>query len=278
MAASSPERHKDFPDAWSAALILGLLVGIEILIAAGLWDAGARFGRGDPKYMGVITVFGCGIVFSLLLSYKNLTYSQLFHPSSRPVHETVRPLVMPLLLMTAGSVILATEVNNLLVYLFPMSQSELEMFIEMVSGGVVSVITLCIIAPFVEEMLFRGLFLRSFLWNYSSAKAIALTSLLFGAAHLNVYQFVVASILGLISGWLYLATRSLWPCIFEHAIYNSGVMLYYFQSGQEPRTTAASIPVHNPFVLLLAVASFAFGLYWIYLVLERRHSDVSSQP
>ena len=135
-----------------------------------------------------------------------------------------------------------------------------------------SAITLCVIAPFVEEMLFRGLFLRSFLWSHSPARAIVLTSLLFGAAHLNVYQFVVASTLGLVSGWLYWATRSLWPCIFEHAIYNSGVMLYYFQSGQEPRTTATSIPVHSPFVLLLAVGSFAFGLYWIYFVVRAHRS------
>src|SRR5947207_2030568 len=83
-----------------------------------------------------------------------------------------------------------------------MSQSELEMFIEMVSGGAISVITLCVIAPFVEEMLFRGLFLRGFLFNYSPARSIVLASLLFGLAHLNVYQFVVASILGLLSGWL----------------------------------------------------------------------------
>lgn len=276
MALSNPERHKDFPDIWSAALILGLLLGIEILIAAGFRDAGVRFGRGDPEYMGLITVFACGIVFSLLLSYKNLSYSQLFHPSSRSVNDTVRPLVIPLFLMTAGSVVLATEINNVLVYLFPMSQSELDMFVEMLSGGVVSAITLCVIAPFVEEMLFRGLFLRGFLWNYSPGKAIVLTSLLFGAAHLNVYQFVVASILGLVSGLLYLATRSLWPCILEHAIYNGGVMLYYFQSGQEPRATATSIPVHNPFVLLLAVASFAFGLYWIYLVVARTHREVAS--
>ena len=266
MFETQAERHKDFPDIWSAALILAMLVGVEVLIAAGFRDAGVRFGRGDPKYMGIITVFACALVFSLLLSYKNLSYSQLFHASPRSINETMRPLVIPLFLTTAGSVVLATEVNNLLVHLFPMSQSELDMFVAMVSGGVVSAITLCVIAPFVEEMLFRGLFLRSFLWNYSPAKAIALSSLLFGAAHLNVYQFVIASTLGLLSGWLYLMTRSLWPCIFEHAIYNSGVMLYYFQSSQEPKATAVPIPVHNPLLLLLALTSFALGLYWIYLV------------
>jgi len=264
------ERHKDFPDVWQALLILALLLGIEILIGAGFRDAGARFGRGDPKYIGIITVFACGIIFSLLLSYKNLSYSELFHPSSKSVQDVLGPLVLPLLLTTAGSVILATEINNALVYIFPMSQSELDMFIEMVSGGVVSAITLCVIAPFIEEMLFRGLFLRSFLSNYSTVRAVTLTSVLFGLAHMNIYQFVIASILGLLSGWLYVVTRSLWPSIFEHAIYNSGVMLYYFQSDHDLQTSAAtSIPAHNPLVLLTALAAFALGLYWVYQVVGR---------
>ena len=98
MRGDNSERHRDFPDVWSAILILALLIGIEILIAAGFRDAGARFGRGDPKYMGIITVFACGIVFSLLLSYKNLGYGELFHASSRSVNETMRPLVMRLAL------------------------------------------------------------------------------------------------------------------------------------------------------------------------------------
>ena len=272
MVGANKERHKDFPDVWHALLILALLIGIEILISAGFRDAGVRFGRGDPKYMGLITVFGCGIVFSLVLSYKSLTYAQLFHPSLYPVTATIKPLLLPLLLTTAGSVILATEVNNILVHTFPMSQSELEMFIEMVSGGAISVITLCVIAPFVEEMLFRGLFLRGFLFNYSPARSIVLASLLFGLAHLNVYQFVVASILGLLSGWLYVATRSLWPAILEHAIYNAGVMLYYAQSDQDLMAAPmSSIPVHSPAILVAAVAAFGAGLYWVYRVTGRYH-------
>jgi len=272
VVGANKERHKDFPDVWHALLILALLIGIEILISAGFRDAGVRFGRGDPKYMGLITVFGCGIVFSLVLSYKSLTYAQLFHPSLNPVTATIKPLLLPLLLTTAGSVILATEVNNILVHTFPMSQSELEMFIEMVSGGAISVITLCVIAPFVEEMLFRGLFLRGFLFNYSPARSIVLASLLFGLAHLNVYQFVVASILGLLSGWLYVATRSLWPAILEHAIYNAGVMLYYAQSDQDLMAAPmSSIPVHSPAILVAAVAAFGAGLYWVYRVTGRYH-------
>ena len=246
-----------------------MLIGIEILISAGFADAGVRFKRGDPKYIGVITVFACGIVFSLLLSYKNLTYRELFHPSLNSVRATVSPLVLPLFLTTAGAVIIATELNNVLVHLFPMSRSELDIFVEMLSGGIISAITLCVIAPFVEEMLFRGLFLRSFLWYYAPRKAILLSSLLFGLAHLNIYQFVIASVLGLLSGWLYVFTRSLWPAIFEHAIYNSGVLLYYFQIENEPRPIGTSIPVHDPTVLIAAAATLVAGLYWTYRVSAR---------
>lgn len=266
MRRTNSERNQDFPDVWHALLILGILIGIEILIAAAFRDAGARFAAGDPKYIGVIAVLGCGIVFSLLLSYKNLTYAQLFHPSRSSVAATLGPLVPPLVLTSAGSVVLATEMNNVLVHIFPMSQSQLEIFVQMISGGVVSVITLVLIAPFVEEMLFRGLFLRSFLCNYSPAKSIVFSSFLFGLAHLNIYQCVIASILGLLSGWLYFMTRSLWPSIVEHAMYNSGVMLYYSQSDQEDGAAASSIPVHDPTVLLAAMAAFGVGLLWVYRV------------
>ena len=255
MREASLERHKDFPDVWFALLILAQLLGIEVLLVDGFYDAGARFSRGDPRYTGIVTVFACGFVFSLLLSYKNLSYRQLFHPSRRPIGQTLRPLVLPLLATTAGAVVLATKVNELVVYYFPMSQSELDIFDDMVSGGVTSVITLCVLAPFIEEMLFRGLFLRSFLWNYSPAKAIVLSALLFGAAHLNVYQFVTASALGFLSGWLYFATHSLWPSIFEHALYNGGVMLYYYFD---------AAPTDNPFVVLAAVIMFAYGLCRVY--------------
>jgi membrane protease YdiL (CAAX protease family) len=263
------ERNRDFPNLWQALLVWALLLGVQLLIGAAFHDAGWRFSAGDPKYGGVITVLGCGIVFSLLMGYKNLSYGALFHPSSTPASTTIGPLVAPLLLTTAGSVILAVEVNNALVHVHLMSQSELDMFVRMFSGGFVSVVTLCVIAPFVEEMLFRGLFLRSFLWNYSTGRSIVLSALLFGLAHLNVYQFVIASMLGLLSGWLYVVTRSLWPPILEHASYNAGVMLYYSFSDQEARTAAASsIPAHSPVVLLLAAAAFVLGVRWMLRILR----------
>jgi membrane protease YdiL (CAAX protease family) len=255
------ERNRDFPNFWSALLIIGLLIGVETIIAGGFYDAGISFSSGDPK-ASVISVLGAGVVLSLLMSYKKFGYRQLF-PSGRP--PSVLGLVLPILTLSFGSVVMATEVDNLLLQVFPQSASEIEQDMELFSGGVVSVITLCLIAPFIEEMVFRGVFLRSFLHLYSPRRAIVLSALLFGLAHLNIYQFVVASTLGLLSGWLYYATGSLWPAILEHAVYNGGVYSYArMTAGDQQTVLAEAMPVHSTSVLIFALATFSVGLWWLF--------------
>lgn len=80
---------------------------------------------------------------------------------------------------------------------------------------------LVIVAPFTEEILFRGQFLRGFLGRYGPGQAIALSALLFSAVHLNPVQIPATFMLGVLSGFLYLRTRSIWPSIFAHMVNNS---------------------------------------------------------
>ena len=42
---------------------------------------------------------------------------------------------------------------------------------------------------------------------------------------MNIYQFVVALVLGVLSGWLYERSRSLIPCIALHVSYNSALTI-----------------------------------------------------
>ena len=96
------------------------------------------------------------------------------------------------------------------------------------SKSFTSVVTVCILAPVLEEMLFRGIILRSFLRQYRRSYAIVGSAALFGLAHLNIYQFAAGLVLGIVSGWLYERARSLWPCILLHAAYNSIIVWSYF--------------------------------------------------
>jgi len=73
-------------------------------------------------------------------------------------------------------------------------------------------------------MLFRGIILNGFKENYSHKKAIIVSSLLFGIVHLNPWQFVTASLFGIVSAWVCLKMKSLTLSIYMHLFNNTAVV------------------------------------------------------
>lgn len=106
-------------------------------------------------------------------------------------------------------------------------------FEKMLHYKVAGFITVCILAPVFEEILFRGIVLRGLLQNGTSPIiAIILSSFLFGLAHLNPWQFLGAGFLGAIFGYVYYRTKSLWLVMFLHALNNmiSFVMMTKYET------------------------------------------------
>lgn len=79
----------------------------------------------------------------------------------------------------------------------------------------------CLLGPATEELLFRGALLPGLLRNYRPAVAIGQSALLFGLFHVNPAQVVNAFLMGLLLGWLYYRSRSLWLCVYLHGLYNA---------------------------------------------------------
>jgi uncharacterized protein len=79
-------------------------------------------------------------------------------------------------------------------------------------------ILMIIAAPVCEEFVFRGILLQRWATKWNPPIALVLTSLLFGALHLNV---VGIGLLGLVAGVLYYQTKSLWAPIALHAMNNT---------------------------------------------------------
>ncbi len=88
------------------------------------------------------------------------------------------------------------------------------------AGFVIVLLTASLLPALVEESLFRGLLFRAF-ERYGGLFAVAITSLLFGALHLNPSQ----ALLGLGFGVARWQTRSLTPSLLAHALYNAAVMI-----------------------------------------------------
>ncbi len=74
--------------------------------------------------------------------------------------------------------------------------------------------------PFAEELFFRGFALPAFAARAGNAWGVIISSAIFAAAHLQLGALIPIFITGLLLGWLYLATRSLWPPFIAHALQN----------------------------------------------------------
>lgn len=77
-----------------------------------------------------------------------------------------------------------------------------------------------ICAPVLEEVLFRGVVCSNLKVAYGKWIGIIGSSLLFGALHFNFVQFLYALFLGLVFGYIYEETGSIFNCIMAHMAAN----------------------------------------------------------
>ena len=224
---SGREQHDNFPSLVEACFLVVILFALEFVVSAAFRDAARVGGLKARDFNEIVTLLANGALFTGLLYYKRLSYGELFHPARHSVAATLGTLSVPILLVVPGLLLVTSCMNAVVVWAFPLSRWEEAMFERMMSSGLASVVATCILAPVLEEMLFRGIILRSFLHQYPRNRAILCSAALFGAAHMNIYQFFVALVLGSVLGWLYERARSLWPCILLHSAYN-GVITYLF--------------------------------------------------
>jgi hypothetical protein len=89
------------------------------------------------------------------------------------------------------------------------------------------------VAPFVEELVFRGVLLSGLASRMPIGWAMLASAVVFGCVHLPDFKFAwypvpALIILGLVSAWLRVRTRSLWPSITLHATNNFIAAIAWF--------------------------------------------------
>ncbi len=85
-----------------------------------------------------------------------------------------------------------------------------------------------------EELIFRGVLQRIFTeWTKNIHWGIAIAALLFSAMHVQFYGFLPRMLLGVILGYLFYWSGSIWIPIAGHFINNTiAVLAYYFYSDE----------------------------------------------
>ncbi|HSL83237.1 MAG TPA: type II CAAX endopeptidase family protein [Thermoanaerobaculia bacterium] len=77
-----------------------------------------------------------------------------------------------------------------------------------------------VLTPLCEEILFRGVVLRSLLDHRGAWPAIMISSVVFALFHLHPIHALIALVLGIVAGWAMVATGSLWTAFAVHATNN----------------------------------------------------------
>lgn len=195
--------------------------------------------------------------WALFIAY-TLTYSSVLFVAMKIWRQKTFELHWPnvfTFIIIIPLVLSMLMVSEFLVSLIPMPQKMLDFFNEMIQLNLPGYLTVGIAAPILEELIFRGVILKNFLKKHKPMWAIFWSAFLFGVFHLNPWQFLAAFLIGLIIGWLYYKTKSIWPGIFVHFLNNSisFFMAYHFKDVNSGFTTLIENKMNYTFLLLGAI-------------------------
>lgn len=158
--------------------------------------------------------------------------------------------------------------------------------------AVIMFVNLAIVAPVCEEFWFRGLFMQS-LRRYGNGVAIFISAVLFGLTHGNFQQFFYATAVGIVLGYVAVATESITTSTVLHAMLNSvaGIMMVFLASpsvakaaedmltGTEPETSPALIgfAVYMCLVGLLLIVGVVMAIFKLFKIKRYKVPTVQTE-
>jgi len=109
--------------------------------------------------------------------------------------------------------------------------TETFMEIKSLGGLTVNLIMIALLPAIGEEFMFRGLIQRLFNELFKNIHiAIFISALLFGAMHLQFYGILPRMMLGVLFGYLFYWTGSIWIPVFAHFVNNASAVIISFMA------------------------------------------------
>lgn len=211
-----PPRRR-FPTVGDLFAMLGIVFGLQIVagvvLALYMAFAGLDAETMDPAERGwllALTYVGSMLPATLLVFW----YRRMRGGRGRVCRFSKRGFE-PMLLLWAFVLMLAVSVVcEPLFALLP------DPPVQQLGSGLWTLLSVAVAAPLLEETICRGVVLGSLRERYGVVAAWVLSSAFFGVLHVQPLLVVNAFVLGLIFGFVYLATDSLWSVIVLHALNN----------------------------------------------------------
>ena len=252
-------------------IIFGLVMRAfaEILIANTL--------GGDPYYIDLYCAGGMYLVIGAILwsmiHKSSLSFKEIIgSPVSKMESLKMIILAVFLLAFTMGEsaieVMIMARVDLNFAYKFWPFHSERIIPHPIWSSKVLLYITVhVLIAPFLEEFIYRGLLLNSLKSKVGLLSAVVLSSLIFTILHFSSHYYISTFIFSVVLCCVYVSRQSLLSCIVIHSAFNLLAFLHQYYADTfwtRPINQIASIYDWIPQIIMFALSS----LFFLYLLIR----------
>lgn len=271
---SSTPAIRPYPNLKQAFILLLVLLGINVIVSIPLIILFYAL-TNSMSYNPLMMLSAYGLTFILIILFGWWQKSRFLQKKYIFPFTKISFIIYPVAFILTICVLFFIDP---LLNLIPMPDFLYRMFVQMFADKSWSTFVLMsIAAPIGEEMIFRGIILDGFLKIYSPKKAILWSSVIFGIAHFNPWQFIGALILGAVIGWLYWKTNSLLPGIFVHFVANttSFVTSFFIDASQAKDLTTRQLIGNNPLYFSLLAASIIVSIFLLQYLNKRIKSEQS---
>lgn len=242
------------PWSWGEALVVILTVALStaagtLVMRSELANLMPSVGKVGVRILVLIATYAIQyIVLAFMVRRRHTTFPVLYRlPLSAHTAQTVRTLcgdhspdlsgwervrtwltaigsVLGLFLLVRiagmGWVLLTESIG----WLPPSSDQLYDLFGRSEFGLALAITAVVVVAPLVEEIIFRVV-VQGWVGEKAPAwVAIGVSSLLFAASHLSLWALVPNIVLGIVTGYLAYRRATLWPAVILHAIYNASLV------------------------------------------------------
>ncbi|WP_313529887.1 type II CAAX endopeptidase family protein [Anaerotignum sp.] len=231
------------------------------------------------KSLGILGLYAAPLIMIYRALHKNnLDMKMWLKPTRLHIMETISSTIFPEVL-GVGTLLLATTI---IAAFSPLPPDE-----SLNTAGIGTAfwvqlfIYSCLLAPFCEEIIFRGFLFEKLQYKYSIKKAVLITSIVFGIMH--GITGISPAIVSIVLCVLYKKYNSLVPGMVIHFLHNLLVfLLRFFVISATPTTIESTTNVASSFnpleTLPPALVLTSGGIIWLVHFLKKNWKYTAPEP
>lgn len=162
-----------------------------------------------------------------------------------------------------------------LLNLFP--ETYLDRLGNIMAAGGWMMFTSIVIAPIMEEILFRGILQDALMRKYGVFVGILIASAVFGIVHLIPQQVVNAFMIGIVLGYIYYRTGALLPVILIHCINNAISYFTWMLNGETLLSTREQMGNDTLYFTVYGIACVLFVIGFVSIAIRISKEEKSRQ-